>query len=189
MKKLFASLLLLTAFTAPLHAENYLIDTKNAHAFIEFRISHLGYSWVLGQFKDFDGTFSYDEKNPAASKVAVNIRSVSVDTNHAERDKHLRSKEFFNVDKFPDAKFVSSSYEDKGNKKGVLKGNLTLHGITKPVTIDVTQIGAGPDPWGGFRRGFSGTTTLTLKDFGIDYDLGPTARTVDLFLSVEGVRQ
>lgn len=189
MKKLLASLLLLTAFAAPLHAENYVIDTKNAHAAIEFRIQHLGYSWMVGRFNDFDGTFSYDEKNPAASKVTVNIRPASVDTNFAERDKHLRSKDFLSVEKFPTAKFVSTSYEDKGNNKGVLKGNLTLHGITRPVTIDVTQIGAGPDPWGGFRRGFSGTTTLTLKDFGIDYDLGPASRTVDLFLSIEGIRQ
>ncbi|HEY0633818.1 MAG TPA: YceI family protein [Gammaproteobacteria bacterium] len=189
MKKLLASLLLLTAFVAPLHAENYVIDTKNAHAFIEFRIQHLGYSWLLGRFNDFDGSFSYDEKNPATSKVTVNIRPASVDTNHAERDKHLRSKDFLLVDKFPSAKFVSTSYEAKEGNKGILKGNLTLRGITKPVVIDVTQVGAGPDPWGGFRRGFSGTTTLTLKDFGIDFDLGPSARSVELFLSVEGVRQ
>lgn len=190
MKKLLASsLLLLLAFAVPVHAENYVIDTKNAHAFIEFRISHLGYSWLLGRFNDFDGTFSYDEKNPATAKVTVNIRPASVDTNNPERDKHLRSKDFLNVDKFASAKFVSTSYEAKGNDKGVLKGNLTLHGVTKPVLIDVTQVGAGPDPWGGFRRGFTGTTTLTLKDFGIDYDLGPSARTVELFLSVEGVRQ
>ncbi len=188
MKKLFfASLLLLTAFAAPLHAEDYKID--NAHAFIEFRIQHLGFSWLVGRFNDFDGTFSYDEKNPASAKVNINIRPASVDTNHAERDKHLRSKDFLSVEKFPSAKFVSTGYEAKGEGKGVLKGNFTLRGVTKPVAIEVVQMGAGTDPWGGFRRGFSGTTTLTLKDFGIDYDLGPSARTVALFLSVEGVRQ
>lgn len=189
MKKLIASLLLFVAFTAPLHAENYVIDTKNAHAFIEFRIQHLGFSWMVGRFNDFDGTFSYDEKNPAAAKVDVNIRPASVDTNFAERDKHLRSKDFLDVDKYPTAKFVSNSYEAKGGNKGALKGNLTLHGVTRPVVIEVTHVGAGTDPWGGYRRGFSGATTLTLKDFGIDYDLGPSARTVELFLSVEGVRQ
>jgi len=189
MKKLFVVLLLLAGYIAPLHAENYVIDTKNAHASIEFRIKHLGYSILVGRFNDFDGTFSYDEKNPAASKVTVNIRPASVDSNYAERDKHLRSKDFFYVDKFPAAKFVSTSYQDLGNGKGVMKGNFTLRGVTKPITIDVTQIGAGPDPWGGYRRGFTGTTTLTLKDYGIDYDLGPAARTVDLFLAIEGIRQ
>lgn len=93
------------------------------------------------------------------------------------------------VDKYPSAKFVSTSYEAKGAGKAVMKGNLTLRGVTRPIIIDVTEVGAGADPWGGYRRGFSGTTTLTLKDFGIDYDLGPASRTVDLFLSVEGIRQ
>ena len=189
MTRVLVSLLLLTGFAAPVHAETYLIDTKNAHAFIEFRIQHLGYSWLLGRFNDFDGSFTYDEKNPSSSSVAVNIRPGSVDTNLAERDKHLRSKDFLSAEKFPSAKFVSTAYEAKGDNKGVLKGSLTLRGVTKPITIDVTHIGAGPDPWGGYRRGFSGTTTLTLKDFGIDYELGPSSRSVELFLSVEGVRQ
>lgn len=189
MRKLFASLLLLSAFSAPLHAETYLIDTKNAHAFIEFRVKHLGYSWLLGRFNDFDGSFSYDEKSPATARVEVNIRPASVDSNHAERDKHLRSKDFLMADKFPTAKFVSTSFEPRGNGKAVMKGNFTLRGITRPMAIDVSEVGAGPDPWGGYRRGFSGTTTLTLKEFGIDYDLGPAARTVELFLSVEGIRQ
>lgn len=190
MKKVFAPLLLIASlFTLSAHAENYVIDTKNAHASIEFRISHLGYSVLVGRFDDFDGTFSYDEKHPNTAKAEVNVRVASVNSNHAERDKHLRSKDFLVADKFPVAKFVSTSYEDKGHGKGILKGNLTLRGVTKPITIDVTQIGAGPDPWGGYRRGFTGTTTLTLKDFGITYDLGPTARTVNMILSVEGIRQ
>lgn len=188
MKNIFLSLLLLAGAAAPTYADDYLIDTKNAHAFVQFRISHLGYSWLYGRFNDFDGKFSYDEKNPAAAKVEVNIRTSSIDTNHAERDKHVRSKDFLDVGKFPTARFVSTGFEDKGNGKATLKGNLTLHGVTKPVSIDVEHIGAGPDPWGGQRRGFFGTTRLVLKDFGIDYDLGPAAREVYLDLSVEGVK-
>ncbi len=98
-------------------------------------------------------------------------------------------KDFLDVEKYPTAHFVSTAYEPKGEGKAVLKGDLTLHGVTKPVAIDVEHIGAGPDPWGGQRRGFAGTTTLTLKDFGIDYDLGPAARQVELFLSVEGIQK
>jgi polyisoprenoid-binding protein YceI len=179
----------LVAAAAPAQAADYVIDTKGAHAFIQFKISHLGYSWLLGRFNDFGGTFSYDEKNPAASKVEVTIKTASVDSNHAERDKHLRGKDFLDVDKYPTARFVSTAYEPKGEGKAVLKGDFTLHGVTKPIAIDVEHIGAGPDPWGGQRRGFAGTTTLTLKDFGIDYNLGPASRQVELFLSVEGIQK
>jgi polyisoprenoid-binding protein YceI len=191
MKTRFAAVLAFASFVAavPVRAADYVIDTKGAHAFIQFKISHLGYSWLLGRFNDFGGTFSYDEKNPAASKVEVTIKTASIDSNHAERDKHLRGKDFLDVDKYPTARFVSTAYEPKGDGKAVLKGDLTLHGVTKPVAIDVEHIGAGPDPWGGQRRGFAGTTTLTLKDFGIDYNLGPAARQVELFLSVEGIQK
>ncbi len=170
-------------------AEDYVIDTKGAHAFIQFRIKHLGYSWLLGRFNDFSGTFSYDEKKPNEAKVEVTIKTASIDSNHAERDKHLRDKDFLHVKKYPEAKFVSTSFKENGDGTAELKGNLTLHGVTRPVTIAVKHVGHGPDPWGGNRRGFEGTTSLTLADYGINYDLGPASREVELFLSVEGIRQ
>lgn len=186
----FGLMLLAAMFMAsPATAADYDIDTKGAHAFIQFKISHLGYSWLYGRFNTFDGDFSYDEKDPAASRVMVNIDPASIDTNHAERDKHLRSKDFLDVDKYPEAKFVSTSFKELGNGKAELVGDLTLHGVTKPVTIAVTHVGHGKDPWGGYRRGFSGTTSFALKDFGIDYDLGPAAQKVELTLSVEGIRK
>jgi polyisoprenoid-binding protein YceI len=188
MKK---TLLAFTLFVAslPAMAEDYVIDTKGAHAFIQFKINHLGYSWLYGRFNTFDGEFSYDEKNPAAAKVMVNIDPASIDSNHAERDKHLRSKDFLHVEKFPKAKFVSTSFKELGDGKAELVGDLTLHGVTKPVTIAVEHTGHGKDPWGGYRRGFSGTTKFALKDFGIDYDLGPASQVVELTLSVEGIRK
>jgi polyisoprenoid-binding protein YceI len=170
-------------------AADYVIDTEKAHAFIQFRIKHLGYSWLLGRFNDFEGTFSYDENNPAASTVEVTIRTASIDSNHAERDKHLRGEDFLDVDKYPQAKFVSTAYEENEDKTATLSGELTLHGVTRPVTIAVKPVGHGPDPWGGKRRGFEGTTTLKLADYNIDYDLGPAAREVELFLSIEGIEQ
>lgn len=184
-----ASLLVMALFTSPVHAENYMIDIKGAHAFIQFKIKHLGYSWLLGRFNKFDGNFSYDEKNPSAAKITVNIDTSSIDSNHAERDKHLRGEDFLNVKKYPEARFISTSFEEKGNGKAILKGDLTLHGVTRPIVIDVEHIGHGKDPWGGYRRGFAGKTTLTLKDFGINYDLGPASREVEMFLSIEGIRQ
>jgi len=189
--KLLNGIALTIVLTVPslLQAADYLIDTEKAHAFIQFRIKHLGYSWLLGRFNDFDGSFSYDEANPTASRVAVTIRTASIDSNHAERDKHLRGREFLEVDKFPQATFVSTGFTENDDKTAVLTGNLTLHGVTRPVSLAVKHIGHGPDPWGGKRRGFEATTALKLADYNIDFDLGPAAREVELFLSVEGIEQ
>ena len=170
-------------------AEDYLIDTKNSHAFIQFQITHLGYSWLLGRFNRFEGTFTYDEKAPAASSVKVSIDTASIDSNNAERDKHLRSDDFLDAGKYPKATFVSTSFEPTGEMTATMKGNLTMHGVTRPVEIEVTQVGAGKDPWGGFRRGFEGTTRLALADYNINFNLGPASKEVELYLSVEGIRQ
>lgn len=179
----------LTLFVSNVKAEDYVIDTKGAHAFIQFKIKHLGYSWLLGRFNKFEGEFSYDEKKPAASKISIDIDPASIDSNHAERDKHLRGNDFLDVSKYPKASFVSTSYKEKGKGKGVLTGNFTLHGITKNIKIDVMHIGHGKDPWGGYRRGFEGKTSFKLADYGIKYNLGPASKEVELFLSVEGIRK
>ncbi len=170
-------------------AEKYLIDTKGAHAFIQFRIQHLGYSWLSGRFNTFGGSFVYDEKNPGAASVKVEIDTASIDSNHAERDKHLRGGDFLHVDKYPKARFESTAFKENGNGTASLVGRLTLHGVTRPVTIAVQNIGHGPDPWGGYRRGFEGTTRIALADYGIKYNLGPKSKEVELTLSVEGIRQ
>jgi len=170
-------------------AADYVIDTEGGHAFIQFRIPHLGYSWLYGRFDDFAGEFTYDEDDPAASEVAVVIQTASIDSNHAERDKHLRDEDFLAVDDYPEARFQSTSFTEHGDGTATLVGDLRLRGITKPITIDVEHIGHGPDPWGGYRRGFQGRTRFALKDFGIERDLGPASRDVEMILSIEGVRQ
>lgn len=180
---------LLLLACGPLMAAEYKIDTEGQHAFIQFRIQHLGYSWLYGRFNDFDGGFTYDEANPDKSKVNVTIDMDSIDSNHAERDKHLRGEDFFHVSKYPEARFVSTSFEDHGDGTATLKGDLTIKDATRNVTIDVKHIGHGEDPWGGYRRGFAGTTTIKLKDFNIDYDLGPASTYAELELSIEGIRQ
>ncbi|AWL11375.1 UPF0312 protein [Saliniradius amylolyticus] len=181
-----ASLLALAPLT---NAADYVIDSKGAHASINFKIQHLGYSWLTGRFNDFEGKFSYDKKNPEAASITVKINPASVDSNHAERDKHLRGEDFLDVEKFDSAKFASTEIEDLGDGKLRVKGDLTLHGVTKPITIKAKKVGEGVDPWGGYRAGFMGKTRIALKDFGIDYDLGPASTHVDLELHVEGVRQ
>ena len=188
MKRLLPMLFAALAVCAPLQAADYKIDTKGAHAFVQFRIKHLGYSWLYGRFNKFDGSFSYDEKNPSVAKVEVTIDTASIDSNHAERDKHLRSEDFLDVGKYPRARFVSTSFTEQGDGKAELKGELTLHGVTRPITIDVEHIGHGDDPWGGYRRGFAGTTEFALADFGIKKNLGPASREVEMILSIEGVR-
>lgn len=191
MKKILIPALCTLALTAaPLKAaEHYVIDTEGMHAFVQFKISHLGYSWLYGRFNDFEGEFTFDPENPENSAVEATIRTASVDSNHERRDEHLRNEDFLDVDNHPEAHFESTAFEPLGGDDYRLKGEFTLLGHTRPVTIEVTQTGAGEDPWGGFRRGFHGRTTLTLEDFGIDYDLGPAAEEVEIILSIEGVRQ
>lgn len=169
-------------------AADYKFDKEGQHAFIQFRINHLGYSWIYGGFNDFDGTFTFDESNPAADKVNVTINTNSVDTNHAERDKHIRSADFLNVSKYPQATFTSTEVKKDGDEYDI-KGNLTLNGVTKPVTLEAKPIGQGNDPWGNYRAGFEAEGTIRLKDFNITQDLGPASQEVQLIISVEGVRQ
>lgn len=170
-------------------SDEYIIDTEGAHASIQFKISHLGYSWMWGRFNEFEGSFSYDEKNKSASKISVTVKTASIDSNHAERDKHLRDTDILDVNKFPEATFVSTSYKESTDGKSTLKGLLTLHGVTKEIDIDVLQVGAGKDPWGGFRRGFEGRTRIALKDFGIMKDLGPASAELELIFDFEGIKK
>lgn len=187
--RLTLSAALMVAAAATAHAADYVIDTKGAHAFIQFHIKHLGYSWLVGRFNTFDGEFSYDENNPQAARISVNIDPASIDSNHAERDKHLRDEDFLDVDRFPKASFVSTSYRETGDGRGELQGELTLRGVTRPITLDVTHIGAGEDPWGGYRRGFEGRTRFALADYGIKKNLGPASKEVYLWLGIEGIRK
>mgnify|MGYP000889728924 CR=1 FL=1 len=163
------------------NAAQYTVDPT--HTFINFRVKHLGVSWLHGRFNDVTGTFDYDANNEAGSKITMNVNTASVDSNHAERDKHLRSDDFLSVDKYPTASFKSTSFDGKS-----LKGELTLHGVTKPIAIDVTKLGEGKDPWGGYRAGFLGTYNLKRSDFGISYNLGPAAEVVEMEFNLEGIR-
>lgn len=190
MKLSPASLALIAALLSspPADAAEYVIDTDKAHAFINWKIKHLGFSWLHGRFDTFKGTFAFDEAKPEASKVKVEVDTDSINSNHAERDKHLRGKDFLDTAQFPTAIFESTGVKLNGDK-ATITGNLTLHGVTKEIAIEAARVGGGTDPWGGSRQGFTGTTTLPLKDFGINYNLGPSATAVELTLDIEGVRQ
>ncbi len=189
MLKPFPLLLGLLALAPAAHADDFLIDAEGAHAFIHFKISHLGYSWLLGRFNRFEGRFSYDENDPAGSQVTVTVDVASIDSNHAERDKHLRGERFLDAARYPQARFASTGFSQREDGTAALDGDFTLHGVTRPLRIEVRPVGHGMDPWGGYRRGFEGDARIRLKDYGIDYDLGPAAREVALSLYVEGIRE
>ncbi|MCD5980220.1 YceI family protein [Pseudomonas quasicaspiana] len=189
LKKTLAALALGTALLSAgqAMAADYVIDKEGQHAFVDFKISHLGYSFIHGTFKDWSGKFSFDAAKPEASKIDIELKTASLFTNHAERDKHISSKDFLDVAKFPEAKFVSTAVKSTGAKTADVTGDLTLHGVTKPIVIKATFNGEGKDPWGGYRAGFNGTSTLNLNDFGIKGP-GPTSQTLDLEISFEGVQ-
>lgn len=172
-------------------AADYVVDTEGAHAFIQFRVKHLGYSWLYGRFNEFTGEFSFDEKDPSKNRVSLEVDTSSLDSNHARRDKHLRSEDFLDTDKFPKASFISTAYKPTGEGTAELTGDLTLHGVTKPIVVAVEHVGGGKDPWGGYRDGFQGSVTIKPAQWGIAMvdKLGPASEEVELFLSLEGVRQ
>ncbi len=168
-------------------ADSYTIDP--AHSFIQFKTKHLGYSWLPGQFNKFDGKMTYSADKPASEqKIIINIDTSSIDTNWADRDKHLRSADFLNVEKFPTATFESTAF-DGDAAGGTVTGNLTLHGVTREISFPVTLIAEGEDPWGGYRVGFEGSYTLARKDFNLDQtNLGPAAENIELSLLIEATK-
>lgn len=182
IKSLLISLAVLGGANSALAAD-YTIDTKGAHASIGFKFKHINIAWLTGHFNEFDGSFSYDPDDLAASKIEVNIQTASLDSNHAERDKHIRSEKFLNTDEFPTAKFVSTKVEPKGGNAMTVYGDLTLYGVTKEIAIESTLVGEGDDPWGGYRAGFSGEVTLNTLDFG--FKLPPSSE-ITMVLNLEG---
>ena len=181
-----SALLLTVAVSLPVSAAEYEIDLS--HAFIQWRIKHLGYSVMVGRFNQFGGTFTWDKDKPETAAINVVVETDSIDSNWAERDKHLRNEDFLDVEKFPKAEFKSTRYTGDA-KGGKLEGMLTLHGVTKPVVMNVKAVGEGPDPWGGYRAGFEATLTFKRADFGMTYDLGPASESMDLDLYIEGKRK
>lgn len=194
LKKTLAALAIGSALlSANVMAADYVVDKTGQHAFVDFKISHLGYSYITGTFKDIDGKFSFDAAKPEDSKIEFNVNTASVFTNNAERDKHISSKDFLKVADFPKATFVSTSVKTTGkNADGKVTadvaGNLTIAGVTKPVVVKATFLGEGKDPWGGYRAGFEGTTSIKRSDFGKMMDLGPQSDAVDLYVTFEGVK-
>ncbi len=166
--KLSAVVTAALVFSAPLlSAAQYEVD--NAHSSVGFVIRHL-VSKVRGQFNEYTATFNYDPKAPEKSKVEATIQVKSIDTNIDKRDEHLRSADFFNVAKYPTITFKSKSAKSAGPNKLEVAGDFTMLGVTKPVILMVEATEPSKDPWGGMRTGFTATTTVNRKDFGMVYN-------------------
>ena len=189
MKKTLFAVSLLSALTFNSYAADYVIDSKGAHASINFKIQHLGYSWLTGRFNDFEGKFSYDAAKPEASSVSVTIDTDSFDSNHADRDKHIKGEDFLYVSKYSQAKFVSTKVEDLGAGNLKIVGDFTLHGVTNSIVIEADKVGEGKDPWGGYRAGFEAKTVIQRSDFGVTYFIPGVTDTTEIEVYVEGIRQ
>jgi polyisoprenoid-binding protein YceI len=163
-----AVLALAAAGAAPLHAAQvYKIDP--VHSEVSFQVRHL-VSTVTGKFEKFQGTVVMDPKDPAASKVDFQIDTSSIDTGVDKRDNHLRSQDFFYVEKYPEITFESEKVAATGKGAYDVTGTLTMRGVAKQVTLPVKFLGTAADPWGNTRAGFSTSTTLDRQDYGINWN-------------------
>jgi len=168
-------------------ADTYKIDP--VHTSIIFKVGHLGVSHVYGRFDKVEGSFSVDDAHPAASTVSLTIDAASIDTNNKMRDADLRSKHFFEVQKYPTITFKSTSFKRTGEGKYDVTGDLTLHGVTKSITIPVTKVGEGKGMRGEYRAGYDTTFTVKRSEYGMTFDLGPVSDEITLIIGIEGVRK
>jgi polyisoprenoid-binding protein YceI len=166
-----------------------------SHSAIHFTVRHMVVSKVRGRFSKFSGQIQFDPEKVEAGSVQVEIDPSSVDTNDAQRDGHLRSGDFFEIEKFPKAAFKSTRVSGNGEGKLRVEGELTLHGVTRPIVLDATFEGSAADPWGGTRAGFSATASLDRRDFGISFNKALDAGGVlvgdkiELNLEIEAIKQ
>lgn len=171
----------------------YEIDVD--HTQVIFKVKHLGISTVTGQFELFEGTYSLDQENIENAKVETKIVASSIDTKKQKRDDHLRSPDFLDVEKYPEITFVSKSVKKGEGDDFQIVGDLTIHGVTKEVTLDATYGGAVTDPWGNERSAFTASTTINRKDFGMTWNKVLEAGgfvvgdDVNIILEVEGIRK
>jgi polyisoprenoid-binding protein YceI len=168
-KSISCLIFILTLFIfSPLSfAAAYKVDLD--HSTVSFKIRHL-LSYVQGNFNQFEGSFEYDPEKPETWKVNATVDAASIDTNVAARDKHLRSADFFDVEKYPALTFVSTGFTDVTPTSAKLNGFLTLHGVEKPVVFDLEILGVAQDPWGNTLAGFTAQTTVNRRDFGLAWN-------------------
>lgn len=147
----------------------YKIDPT--HSRIGFVARHAMVTKVRGSFNEFDGTGYFDVEDPSKSHFELTIKAASIDTRNADRDAHLRSNDFFAMDEYPEITFVSTNVETPSPEVYRVTGDLTIKGVTKPVTFDLEYNGVVSDPWGNTRVGFEGSTSVNRKDWGVNFNV------------------
>lgn len=186
--KIAGYVLVLLALAATTFAQEvWKIDPSNSAA--QFSVRHFGISTVSGGFSKMSGNVLIDDANPAKDQVEATIETSSIDTRVERRDNDLRSPHFFDAEKYPTITFKSTRVEEEGAGKLKVTGELTMHGVTKPVVLQVEGPSAAiKDPIGNLRRGASATTTITRQDFGINADPGVVGDQVTITLDIEMTR-
>ncbi len=190
LKSFFALILCNILIVSASWAATYNVDKD--HSAVTFKIRHL-FSNVQGNFNDFKGTLEYEAGKPESWKAKGEIVAASIDTNVPERDKHLRNADFFDVEKFPAISFETTKVSGVQGNKAMVEGLFTMHGVQKPITLNVEIHGEGKDPWGNQRLGLTATTKINRKDFGIVWnkvlDTGGAmlGEEVDVTIEVEGI--
>lgn len=188
MKRLLGSLFAAALLVGGVaHAETYEID--GSHAFAVFKVSHLNIAPAYGQFVKIGGSFDFDAAAPDKTKIKVEIDADSVFTGNKKRDDHLKGPDFFDTKQFPKLTFESTKVAKAGDNTFTITGNLTLHGVTKPVTFTATKTGAGKDPWGNDRVGMETTFTINRMDYGIAYMPDGLGKEVTIMISFEGIKK
>src|SRR5215468_5042338 len=191
MKRIFAAtwtIVILLAGTATAVAADYIIDLTHSH--VLFMVDHLGFAKMVGLFTNFSGNFSLNPENVTASKLAVTIKTDSLQTQFAPRDKDLKGADWFNVTEFPEMTFVGTEFAKKDEHTGTITGNLTLHGTTKPVTLNVVVNKVGQNPLDKIdSAGFSARGTFKRSDFGMKTYLGAIGEDVDLIIEIEAKKK
>ncbi|MEK7413570.1 MAG: YceI family protein [Planctomycetota bacterium] len=179
--------LALFVLTAPLAAADWTIDGEHSNALFKIQHMNAGYTW--GRFDDISGSIRYDEANQAGSKVTVSIKAASISTKVQKMEEHLRSATFFDVVQHPTLGFVSTAWKKTADGVFDVTGNLTIHGVTKAVTIKVTRTGLGEN---AFTKkavvGFESTFAIKRSDYGMTNMLGPVGDDVTLTIALEAMQ-
>jgi polyisoprenoid-binding protein YceI len=170
-------------------ADNYQVDPT--HSFVSFRVKHMGVGYAYGRFDDLAGSFMFEEGNPVGVTFDFTIKADSVDSNNSKRDQHLKGPDFFNVKEYPTITFKSGLVRRSGERGFEVAGDLTLHGVTRPINAKLEWVGSGKDQLGGFRQGFEGTFVLKRSDFGMNFGLdgGGLGDEVRVTVAFEGVKK
>src|SRR5437588_8708846 len=186
MKQLTLVVALISAFVFSANADTFKLDA--VHSFVLFSVQHLGIANTYGRFNDISGIVVFDRDNPSKSSVELSVPVESLDTHNSIRDKSLKSPDFFDAKQFPTMTFKSTKVEGSGDALKVF-GDLTIHGVTKPMTVDFKKGGEGKGVFGEMRGGGETHFTIRRSDFVMNFELGEVGDEVTIILSVEGVKK